>query len=430
MLSKQTARETVRKLVSYTKNYAKVSIWNDGDNLTRFANSEIHQNVEIENISVGLTVYNGRKEASCSTNVLTEEGLRDLAADADALLALSPDTEYDVIELQGGEVRDAVNDERLAEAFGVTKRAEIIKSCIETLDPDFTASGVLNLNNNMYALGDSNGIFKYYSFDSADFNAVVTHKDGAAGYGETGSHNLDNIDIAKAFKSACEKAKMAVNPQFADIGAYTVILEPAAVAGLMGFVLGGLSGAGILRETSFAAGKLGEKIFGDNITLRDDLSSPVAQPVYFDGEGYAHKPMTFIEKGVIRGFYYDGKTAQKSGVEPTGQAFWGAGSLTMEGGNSSLEEMIKSTKRGLLITRFHYTNYVNPKKLQVTGLTRDGTFMIEDGKIAYPVNNMRFTEDMISAFSNVAALSKELTKAGGLFPAAKIENFHFTGGQK
>jgi predicted Zn-dependent protease len=287
----------------------------------------------------------------------------------------------------------------------------------------------------MYAFGNSKGVFRHYAFDSVGFNTVITHSDGATGFGAATSHLLEGLDITEAFKKAYEKAQMAINPQFAEVGAYTVILEPSAVAGLMGFVLGSLNGMGVLRGTSYATGKLNEKCFGDNITVIDDIFHPSAFPRYFDAEGFPKKPLTLIENGVIKNFMYDAKTAQKAGAKPTGHSFRGygsaAGNVVMQGGESSLEEMIKNTKKGLLISRFHYTNYVNPKKLQVTGLTRDGTFMIEDGKIVNSIANMRFTEEMTAAFSNVVEMSKELTKTGfGLFPAAKIENFHFTSRQK
>jgi predicted Zn-dependent protease len=283
-------------------------------------------------------------------------------------------------------------------------------------------------------------VFHYFSTDSAAFEAVVTHKDRATGFGSSYATRLEDFDVNGAFDRAYGKAQKGVNPKLVDVGAYTVILEPSAIEEIMFFALWGLNGDMTNSGVSYASDKLGQKVFGTNINVMDDVNRQGTVPRTFDVEGYRRQPLSLIENGVIKNFVHDSKTAHKAGVKPSGHAITMSGeggfplNVVMAGGSSSVEEMIKTTERGILVTHFHYTNFVNPKTLQITGLTRDGTFMIENGKIAFPVMNMRFTENLTEAFSNVTAISAERERVGqygiGLFPAVKIENFHFTSGQK
>ena len=444
MLNKAKAQEIVNTIVSSTKYHAVINLGSGGEKLTRFANSEIHQNVEVEDFNVSVTLYEGRKSASASTNAFDADSLKGLVQNIEAMLAFAPDGEDDFIVTPPQQVREAANDARLAANFDIKGRAETLKRCFATLNPDYTASGALSLEASLNAYGDSAGNFCYGQFDAVDFSVVVTHKDGATGYGAVVSNNADNLDVRidDAFKQAYDKAAASIDPVFADLGAYTVVLEPAAVANLLVFTLFGLNGANYSKGVSFASGKIGEKLFGDNFTVRDDVNNAATFPHYFDGEGYARQPLPLIENGVLKNVVHCAKTAKKAGATPTGHAYsgWFGGggfplNLVMEGGDSSLEEMIAGVKRGILVTHFHYCNNVNPKTLQVTGLTRDGTFLIEDGKVVAPLKNMRFTQGLMDAFSNIKALSKELYPVGlfsgpALLPAALIEDFHFTSGQK
>ncbi|MDR1704124.1 MAG: TldD/PmbA family protein [Clostridiales bacterium] len=441
MLSKNDCREAIKKLMSYTENYAVAVIADNGTRLTRFANSEIHQNVEIDDAVIKLTVYKGKKEATCVTNAFDDESLKALAAQADGILDNMPDGEFEIIPAPGADVPESPSDPRLAQVYDIKGRAEAVKRNVDRIDKDFTVSGLLSLDRYMRAYGNKDGVFRHYDFDTLTCEVVATHKDGATGFAASMANKLEDCDIDRAFTKALSKAKMAVNPVFAELGAYTVILEPEAVADLMGYALYDLNAENIQDGTSYAAGKLGEKFFGDNIFVEDDVNNPGTYQRFFDVEGHPRKSIKLIDGGKVVNFLYCSKTAQRDGVQSTGHAISSGGNggypfnIVMRGGDSSVEEMIAGTKKGLLITRFNYTNTVNPKTLQITGLTRDGTFMIKDGKIAYPVANMRFTEFLTAAFSNVAALSREVVKAGtwggvGLFPAVKIENFHFTGGQK
>lgn len=440
--TEKQAREIVQEIISNTKYHAIIQINDNGEKLTRFANSEIHQNVEIDNIQLNLTLIDGKKSAFSKTNVFDTDSLKKFVADAEEILSNTPDgeSEYQPRPNQG-EIPRAVNDTRLAEKFDINGRAEAVKKCINSLSQDYTTAGVISLKNHMQVFGDSGGAFLYNDFDSIDFSAVVTHKDGATGYGEIMTNCLDNCDIDGKFKIAYDKAKASINPIHADLGAYTVVLEPAALGNLLFFLLYGLGGGYVQKGTSYAAGNIGEKLFGENVTIFDDISNLATFQRPFDSEGYRRKTIPLIEKGVLKNVLHCTKTAQKASVLPTGHSLGTTGegglplNVVMTGGDSSLPEMIAGVKKGILVTHFHYCNFVNPKTAQLTGLTRDGTFMIEDGKITNPLCNMRFTEGLMNAFSNITALSKELTPVSSFggpayVPAATIENFHFTSGQK
>jgi len=440
MLSKNHGREIVSTIIGATKYHAIVNIFDNGERLTRFANSEIHQNVEVDDTIVSLTLCEGRKSAAAQTNVYDTASLKKFVADTEAMLIHAPEGEHEFIPTPLQDKPEPVNDTRLAATFDIKGRAETLKRCIATLPPNFTAAGALSLDTFLSAYGDSVGNFHYHTFDSVDFSAVVTHKDGDTGYGAVTTNSFDRCDIDAAFKTACEKAKAAIAPVLADLGAYTVVLEPEAVGNLLMFALFDLNGFRYEKGLSFTSGRLGEKIFGKNVTVRDDVTNPATFQRLSDSEGYLRRPVTLVENGVLKNVLYCAKTAKKAGVTPTGHALGNAGNggwplnVVMEGGDGTLEQMISGVKKGILVTHFHYCNTVNPKTLQITGLTRDGTFMIENGKITTPLKNMRFTESLPDAFSNITALSKELSPVGifggvALLPAAVIENFHFTSGQ-
>jgi len=446
MLNKEKAREVVDIFTEATKHHTVVNIVDNGERLTRFSNSEIHQNVEIDDTVVNLTLHDGKKSATSQSNAFDKDSLLRLVQETEEILENSPEGEQEFIPTPLQKVPELTGGSDLEKEFDIKGRAAVLKRCFATLDKDYTAAGAISLDKKMHVYGDCTGNFHYMNYDTLSFSSVVTHKDGATGYGAVTANRLSACDIDTAFKTAYEKAKASIDPVFADLGAYTVVLESEAVANLLLFMLFGLNGDRYQKGMSFASDKLGQKLFGKNLTVRDDVTDRGTFQRFFDSEGYTRKPVTLVENGVVKNVLHCSKTAQKAGEVPTGHSFnnlgfmMGSGggyplNVVMQGGDSSLEEMIGSTKKGILVTHFHYCNTVNPRALQVTGLTRDGTFMIENGKVTTPIKNMRFTESLLDAFSNITELSKDLKLVDvygypSLIPAAKIENFHFTSGQK
>jgi len=436
MLNKCDAKAITEKLMSYVSNYATVYINSSSQGTTRFANSEISQNITITDTSVSLTVYNGKKEATCSTNVLTEAGLKQLVTDAETMLAYVPDGEYEAFPMSQEPVAERPPTGELAAKFDATARAAYIKEGVSHVEKGFYAAGALVLVQQAIAVGDSKGAFRYASYDQVKFNTVVTHQDGTAGAGECTSYTTVP-DVIGEFKKAQATAAAAMGAISPELGAHTVVLSPIAFADLAGF-MGYMMGADSIEDgTSFAIGKLGHKFFGENLTVKDDVNCPSSMPVFFDYEGTPRQPTTLVDKGVVKSFLYDNKLAAKHNVQNTGHAVSNKGrggyplNKQVEGGSQSMEEIIASTEKGIFINEFHYTNFVNPRTLQLTGLTRNGTFLIENGKLTKPIATVRFTESLLDAFKNITAISKERVLVAGymgasLVPGARIEGFHFT----
>ncbi|MCL2604050.1 MAG: TldD/PmbA family protein [Defluviitaleaceae bacterium] len=434
MLDKNKAREIIQSVTAQTKNYAQVRVTASEQGTTRFANSEISQNVSVADVTVTLAVFDGKKEAIASTNVLTPEGLTQLAKDADALLRHVPDGEFEAFPLSTEPIEEVPYNETLGKAFGVPERAAYIKEGVTQLEDGYNASGALVLTQTAVALGDSKGAFRYGAYPNVEFNTVVMSACGNDGAGECCSYT-SVPDVTAQFKKAMATAKAARNPISPELGAHTVVLSPLAFGDLLFFLSYMHNAKSVDDGVSYAAGKLGQKVFGDVLTVRDDVYNPELRPLRFDMEGNPRKALNLIENGVVKSYLYDNKRAKKHGVPTTGHSASYPGgypaNVLVEAGDTPLADIIASTKKGIFINEFHYTNFVNPRNLQITGLTRNGTFLIEDGKLGAPISTVRFTESLLDAFNNITAVSCEREKAAGylgigLMPAVRIEGFHFT----
>ena len=434
MLNKQDAKRIFDKLFSKTNHYSTAIINSNEKNTTRFANSEINQNVSITDTNLTLTLHDGKKSARCTGNVLTDEGISDLVSSAENMLKIVPEGEYPAFDFSTEETRENTPGGELAQEFTTEKRAQLIKDGVSTIQSGYNGAGALNLNRNVLSVASSKGGFRYTAYDFADFNVVVTHQDGTAGSGEACSYT-SAPDIQAQFAKAqatAEAARGAISPK---LGAHTVVLSPTAFADLLFFMCYMLNAKSVIDGISFATGKLGQKVFGENFTVLDAVGHDELMPISFDLEGNPKKPLTLVDKGVINSFTHDNVTAKKLGAKPTGHCFaLGQGGypvhICVEGGNKSLDEIIADTNRGVFINEFHYTNFTNPRSLQLTGLTRNGAFLIEDGKLTEPIATVRFTQSLIDAFSSITSISSEKKLVPGyvasLVPGARIENFHFT----
>jgi predicted Zn-dependent protease len=259
--------------------------------------------------------------------------------------------------------------------------------------------------------------------------------DDSSGWVERSSHKRADIDAKALGQIAIEKALTGKNPKEVPPGNYTVILEPDEVSDLVVFMLGGFNALAVDEGRSFLTDKMGQKIVGDYINLTSDPYHPLHQGRPFDGDGVPAIKVDLVKNGVAVNLVYDRLTAKKHDLEPTGHGGGGRNaygaypsSTVMEGGKSSLEEMIASTDKGILVTRFWYTNVVDPMKVIVTGMTRDGTFWIEDGKIAYGIKNFRINQNVLDMLSNVEMMSEPVMAGGTVVPAMKVKDFHFSSG--
>lgn len=440
MLNKKEVYALIDKVLSYCNYYTMVTVSSQEEGLTRFANSEIHQNVFKADNSVEIVVYDGKKQSKISTNILDDDSLRQMVEAAEENLKYLPEGEFMIPEVTAPiEISCEEFDQELESKFGIESRAVLVKEGIEALEDSFTGSGALSLNKMVIAMGNNRGIKRYARLDTVSFNTVVTHETGPSGYAEYSTNKAYDMDVAKHFKAAYDKAKLALNPISLEPGSYTVILEPLAVGDLLNYMnYCGFSARSAQIGMSYLSGKKGQKVFGENINIYDDVDDDNTFPIPFDFEGYERKKLNIIEEGVLKDLAYDIRSALKEGSETTGHSIGDSSmggfpiNIIMGNGDKSIENIIKESDNAILVTRFHYMNVVDPRQAVLTALTRDGLYMIKNGQIKHAVKNMRFTESMLNAFNNVTEISKEREKVPGFFgvvyvPSLKINNFHFTG---
>lgn len=424
----------------------EVLFWANDSHLTRFANNYIHQNVSEKNASLSVRVILGKKIGCASTNLLDPKSIQNTVAKAIQIARNQRDNPH-FKSLPSAEGKYASVNTFDAETASVTpdQRAKIARKVIEVAKKGhLTASGALSTRVVQVAVVNSLGIQACQSFTRGALRIVFQASDGASGYAESFSAKVRQIDPEEMAHQAAEKCVKGAHPVDIPPGQYTVVLEPYAVGNMLEFLAYLGFGALAMQEgRSFMCGKLGQKITGENITIWDDGTSPQGMPLPFDFEGIPKQPITLLENGIAQAVVYDSYTAgREEGKVSTGHALPAPNTfgpvpldLFMKNGNSGLGEMIESTERGIYVTRFHYTNPLEPIKAVITGMTRDGTFLIENGQIKKGVRNLRFTQSILEAFSNVSLISQDTRLVSGLddelggtvVPALKIEKFNFTG---
>ncbi len=442
LIGKEQAFERLQKAVSQGGADAlEATLFGDETNLTRFANSYIHQNIGKQDAGVTIrAIVDGSKIGTVNTNDLSDEGLAKAVAGAIEAAKLVPKNDR-FPGLPGKQEYPEVESwsQETYEAEPMFRAKEVAKIIATSDEHGFDASGAYTTGATEIAIVNSVGMAAYRRLTKASVNITIL-SDTSAGFAAEASKDVRELDAAALGKHATQKAFEGQNPTAIPPEEYDIVVEPHGVADLltsMGY--SGFNGLAYHEQRSFATGKLGEKLFGENFTLIDDAHDPTGSPAPFDFEGMPKQRVPLVENGVVKNVVFDRTTAKMEGVKTTGHGL-PAGTnfgaipmhLFMAGGDSSLEKMIAGTKRGLLITHFHYLNpFLQPLELLFTGMTRDGTFLIEDGKIVRPVMNLRFTESMLKAFNNIEALSKETILIDGNFtsvrvPAVKFKNFKFT----
>ncbi|MGH9533400.1 MAG: TldD/PmbA family protein [Terriglobales bacterium] len=413
--------------------------------LTRFANNAIHQNVAEQQTVLSLrAVWQGRT-ARATTNRLDPEGIRGAAERALELAKLqAPDPE--LLPLLGRQAYRSVERAAAATAaLSPAARAEVVREMVAIAEAaGMTAAGVMANSQSAYAMANSRGLEAFYQDTSAEFSVTMLAAN-SSGWAKGNSPDVRALDPATGARAACAKARDSANSAEWAPGQYTVILEPAAVLDLLGFLFWDFGGLAVLDQRSCLTGRLGTQLFGANIHVRDDVYHPLQSGAPFDGEGMPRERVVLVENGVVRSLVYARPTAARMereqaslGARPTGHGFplpneYGEAplNLVVDGGTASLEEMIASTRKGILVTRLWYIREVDPYRKLLTGMTRDGTFRIEDGKITGGVRNFRFNQSVIEMLQNVEELGPAVRASGEesfdmVVPAMKVRDFHFT----
>ena len=410
------------------------------DAATRFAENGIHQNMVSSDGRVIVRLMKDGRVAVSSTNDLSPAGLDRAITDAMEIASfLAPDSGF-----PGFVKSDPVP---VVEAFYPAldncppeRRSSAVTEIVDQAKSSgVQASGLFRLTTNRVAVANSPGTRQYHEETVAELS-VSASDDPTLGQGWSigVSHDIDRLDPKALGRIAVEKAVRSRNPRPLPAGEYTVILEPAAVGQLLLF-LGFLafSGKSFAEGRGILSGKIGEIITGTNITINDDPFLPAFVGMPFDFEGIPKRKITLIENGVAKGVAHDSRSAKLAGAESTGHALPADNprgpypkNLTLEPGDATLEQMISSTTMGLLITHFWYINYLNPMKAQVSGSTRDGTFLIENGAITKPVRNLRATPAILEAFAKADQIGRDRVfypqySAVLYVPAMKIASMTF-----
>jgi predicted Zn-dependent protease len=424
---------------------AEVVVFAGDSALTRFANSEIHQNVAERSVSVSLRHVVGRRIAVVSTGKVDAEGLRSLVHRAAAIARSCEELEdWAGLPSPTGAAGDVVGGGGFAWSNGTAGatpefRAEGVRAVIAAADAaGVTAYGAFSTDAEAVAVANSKGVRAVENRTSSQLLTVQMSPDGGTGYAEAVSMDATTIDAARIGREAATKARAGDRAVTVPAGDYPVVLEEYAVVDItdqLGYL--GFNALSVQEERSFA--EPGRRIGSDLVTIIDDGSDPNGLPMAFDYEGVPKQRVALVEAGVCRDVVYDAQTAARAGRQSTGHGLpapnpWGPFPLNavMSAGTVSRDELIGGMDRGLLVTRFHSTNVVHPKLAIITGMTRDGTFLVEGGKIVGPVRNLRYTQSYLDALAGVSAVSSERKAVKGFLgaavvPALRIDGWTFTG---
>jgi len=459
LLTKDRAADIFERLKTFsTADEVEAYFYGGHSALTRFANNVIHQNVAEQNYGVSVrTVFAGRT-ARASTNKLDDESLKRVVL-ASENLAKVQQPDPDLLPTPTLQERDTANSSKtsppirhFAETAGITPedRATGVSKIVDVANRHkLTTAGIYSSSESIEGIFNSRDLADWHTQTSAEISITMLAKD-SSGWQKTNSPDVSNLDPVALADIAAVKAIDSAAPREVPAGKYTVILEPAAVLDIVGFMFWDFGGQAILDERSFLNNRIGTQLFGANIDFADDVTHPLQSGAPFDGEGMRRQRVPLVENGIVKRVVYARGTAEKmkksahaskaETIAATGHGFllpneMGEMPVNIVFGEpanpQSVAQMIASTEKGILVTRLWYIREVDPYEKILTGMTRDGTFLIENGKLAGGVRNFRFNESLIHMLANVEAMGK-LVRASGeesfdmVVPAMKVKDFNFT----
>ncbi len=406
--------------------------------LTRFANNAIHQNVAEQVHHVSIRVLLDQRTARASTNRWDTDSV-DRAVERAIATArcLEPDPEL----LPLFEPAHVTPLERYFESTASCtpdQRAALVAESIRVVEgAGQVAAGIYSTDSTAEAILNSRGLFAFHAETMAKFSITATAAD-SSGWAKASSSDRHAFDPAELARRASTKARMSASPGEIPPGRYTVVLEPPAVLDLVGQMFGDFSGTAVQDQRSFLTSRLGERLFGSDISIVDDVYHPLQAGPPFDGEGVPRKVLSLVDQGVTRELAWCRSAAVRAEQSPTGHGFpvpneigEAPANIVFNGGNSTIDQMVASVDRGILVTRLWYIREVDPYEKIMTGMTRDGTFLIENGRLVRGLRNFRFNQSLVELLNNVQDKSREERTSGEetfdmVVPALKVRNFQFT----
>lgn len=442
------SRDEVKAITDKVLNLAKADAvqveFSGGERAaTRYANSSITANLIETDHELQITVLYGQKSATTYTHQFDDASLKAAIGQAQALAKRKPDNPEMMPLVKPPQ--DYVPVEATLAAtvdFGPAERAEMVKKSLAICEKKgVLGAGYIPKLDWTEAIANSEGLFGYFRYAEASFILTCRTPDGTgSGWaGTTGVKDVSQIDATALTEIAADKALKSRKPRAIEPGNYTVILEPRPAARFLSLLMSAFNARAAEESRTFMSGaergqtKVGQKLFGDNVTIRSEIGHPILRQTPIGEDGLAARTVTWVEKGVVKNLFYDRFWAHKQGKAPS--AVSPGTSLVMEGGPATIDEMVRSTKRGLLVTFFWYIRAVDPMTLLNTGMTRDGLFLIENGEIAGPAQNFRWNESPAVGFTNITMLGKAVPMHTGeaydnpgtaLVPALRIDDFTMT----
>ena len=438
-LSREECQAITRRVLSFSSaDECRVSVNSGMRQNSRFAVNQISTAGDNYNVSVNIRSVIGKKVANVSVNRLDDASLKAAVENSERIARLAPDDNELMPELGPQTYVDPVVWSDATASLEPAARAEAVRAITEPARrAGLISTGYLEAQAGAFAIANNKGLFAYARSTGTAFTTTVRTEDGTgSGWAGASDNDFRRIDPAALAERAIEKARRSANPVGVEPGRYTVVLEPTAVANLVQLIAGSLNARNADEGRSFfskagGGNKIGEKVVDERVTLVSDPLDPRVPANTFGGDGLPNRPVTWIENGVVKNLAYDRFWAQRSNTEPMSTG----GTLAMAGGTASVDEMIASTERGILVTRLWYIRGVDPRTILFTGLTRDGTFLIENGRVSRPIKNMRWNESPIFMLNNLEMMGRpervSASESGGpgqaiMVPPLKVRDFNFT----
>ena len=401
----------------------------------RYALNSVSTSGIVNNADLAVQVAFGKRIGTATINEFDDTSLEKVVRRAEELARLAPENPEFVpaIEKQNYKASDTYVEKTAA--IGPDYRAQVAADCIEPCKKDkLVAAGFFTNNERVTAIANSKGNFGYQKSTGVDFTCTVRTDDGrGSGWVARNLGDVAKFDAKSDIKTAIQKAKGSADAKALEPGKYTVIMEPAASAGLISFMMFGFDARQADEGRSFLSkkgggNKIGDKVFDERVNLYADPWDAQSSVVPWDEDGLPREKTPIVTKGVVDYLQYSRYWAQKQGKKAIGQP----GNLIMTGGDKSTQDLIKGTKKGVLVTRTWYIRMVDPQTVLLTGLTRDGTFYIENGEIKYPIKNFRFNESPAIMLNNIEEIGKPVRVADDespfvmMIPPLKIRDFTFS----
>ena len=428
--TEEEAKKILEKALSFSKaDTCEINLSGTNSGNIRYARNTVTTSGYSSNQSLAVQSSFGKKSGTATIDEFDDASLEKVVRRAEELAQLSPENPEFMEPLGPQEYDEAISFIEATANVSPEYRAEVAASSITpAAAQDVTAAGYFNDAANFSAMINSKGLFAYNKSTNTDFTVTMRTNDGTgSGWVSRDFNDVSKFDAAAASNTAIDKAVLSREAKAIEPGKYTVILEPAAASDLLRNMFRSLDARSADEGRSFMSAadgknKLGQKIVDERVTIWSDPLHPEVPTSTWNGEGQPLKKTMWLENGVVKNLAYDRYWAVQKGVEPVPFP----PNAIMAGGDASLEDLIKGTKKGILVTRLWYIRSVDPQTLLYTGLTRDGTFYIENGQIKYPVKNFRFNESPIIMLNNLETLGKQVRIDGNLIPYMKIRDFTFT----